>query len=188
MRAPLRASSSAISLPIRFAAPVINATLPLMFMNKVAMITGASRGIGFAIARKLHQDGASVALCARSTIRDFPPERSLALTMDIRDPGSVDAGIRRIVDRFGKIDIVVNNAGISGVIPVDFPDTAAWLDVIQTNVIGTYYVTHSAVPHMPDGGRIIMISSVLGKFGVPGYTAYFLSNVCLYGLSLACAL
>jgi len=159
-----------------------------MFMNKVAIITGASRGIGFAIARKLHQDGANVALCARSPIRDFPPERSLALTMDIRDPKSVDAGIRRIVDRFGKIDIVVNNAGISGVIPVDSPDTAAWLDVIQTNVIGTYYVTHSAVPHMPDGGRIIMISSVLGKFGVPGYTAYCASKTGLIGFTRALAL
>ena len=159
-----------------------------MFMNKVAIITGASRGIGFAIAKKLHQDGADVALCARSPIRDFPQERSLALTMDIRDPKSVDAGIRRIVDRFGKIDIVVNNAGISGVIPVDSPDTAAWLDVIQTNVIGTYHVTHSAVPHMPDGGRIIMISSVLGKFGVPGYTAYCASKTGLIGFTRALAL
>ena len=157
-------------------------------MNKVAIITGASRGIGFAIARKLHQDGASVALCARSTIRDFPPERSLALTMDIRDPQNVNAGIRRIVDRFGKIDIVVNNAGISGVIPVDSPDTAGWLDVIQTNIIGTYYVTHFAVPHMPDGGRIIMISSVLGKFGVPGYSAYCASKTGLIGFTRALAL
>ena len=108
--------------------------------------------------------------------------------MDIRDPKNVDAGIRRIVDRFGKIDIVVNNAGISGVIPVDSPDTAGWLDVIQTNIIGTYYVTHFAVPHMPDGGRIIMISSVLGKFGVPGYSAYCASKTGLIGFTRALAL
>src|SRR5437763_3696802 len=173
---------------MRFADPVINATLPFMSINKVAIITGASRGIGHAIAKKLYDEGASVALCARSPIQDFPPERSLFVTMDVREQNSVDAGIRRIVDRFGKIDIVVNNAGISGVIPVDSPDTAAWLDVIQTNVIGTYYVTHSAVPHMPDGGRIIMISSVLGKFGVPGYTAYCASKTGLIGFTRALAL
>ena len=108
--------------------------------------------------------------------------------MDIRDLKNVDAGIRRILDRFGKIDIVVNNAGISGVIPVDAPDTAGWLDIIQTNVMGTYYVTHSAVPHMPAGGRIIMISSVLGKFGVPGYSAYCTSKTGLIGFTRALAL
>src|SRR5437588_10604992 len=112
MRAPLRASSSALSLPIRFAAPVINATLPLMSMNKVAIITGASRGIGFAIAKKLHQDGLSVALCARSPIRDFPEERSLAVSIDVRDQKSVDTAVRRIRDRFGKIDDVDNIVGI----------------------------------------------------------------------------
>src|SRR5437588_4211942 len=188
MRAPLRASSSALSLPIRFAAPVINATLPLMFMNKVAIITGASRGIGFAIAKKLHQDGASVALCARSPIRDFPPDRSLEVTMDVRDAKSVDAGIRRIVDRFGKIDIVVNNAGISGVTPVDAPETGPWLDIIQTNILGTYYVTRAAAPHISNGGHIIMISSVLGKFGVPGYTAYCTAKTGLIGFTRSLAL
>jgi len=86
-----------------------------MSINKVAIITGASRGIGRAIAKKLYEEGASMALCARSPIRDFPDERSLAVTMDVRDQKSVDAGIRRIVDRFGKIDIVINNAGIAGV-------------------------------------------------------------------------
>jgi NAD(P)-dependent dehydrogenase (short-subunit alcohol dehydrogenase family) len=83
-----------------------------MSINKIAIITGASRGIGRAIARKLYEAGGSVALCARSAIVDFPQERSLAVTMDVRDQKSVDAGIRRIVDRFGKIDIVVNNAAL----------------------------------------------------------------------------
>jgi NAD(P)-dependent dehydrogenase (short-subunit alcohol dehydrogenase family) len=159
-----------------------------MSINKVAIITGASRGIGFAIARKLHQEGASVVLCARSPIRDFPTDRSLAVTMDVRDAKSVDAGIRRIVDRFGKIDIVVNNAGISGVTPVDSSDTAPWLDIIQTNVLGTYFVTRAAVPHIPNGGRVIVISSVLGKFGVPGYSAYCTAKTGLIGFTRSLAL
>jgi 3-hydroxybutyrate dehydrogenase len=159
-----------------------------MFINKVAIITGASRGIGRAIAKKLYEEGASVALCARSPIQDFPQERSLAVTMDVRDQKNVDAGIRRIVDRFGKIDIVVNNAGVAGVTPVDAADTAPWLDIIQTNVMGTYFVTHAATPHIPNGGRIIMISSVLGKFGVPGYTAYCTAKAGLIGFTRALAL
>src|SRR6516162_7794592 len=173
---------------MRFAEPVISATLPSMFMNKVAIITGASRGIGRSIAKKLYDEGANVALCARSPIQDFPQERSLAVKMDVRDEKNVEAGIRRIVDRFGKIDIVVNNAGISGVTPVDAADTGPWLDIIQTNVIGSYFVTRGAAPHIPDGGRIIMISSVLGKFGVPGYTAYCTAKTGLIGFTRALAL
>ena len=129
-----------------------------------------------------------MALCARSPIRDFPDERSLAVTMDVRDQKSVDSGIRRIVDRFGKIDIVVNNAGIAGVTPVDAAATAPWLDIIQTNLIGTYYVTRAAAPHVPNGGRVIMISSVLGKFGVPGYTAYCAAKTGLIGFTRSLAL
>jgi ketoreductase len=159
-----------------------------MFMNKVAIITGASRGIGFTIAKKFHKDGASVALCARSPIRDFPQERALAVTMDVRDQKSVDNGVRRIVDRFGKIDIIVNNAGISGVTPVDAADTEPWLDIIQTNIVGSFHVTRAAVPHIPTGGRIIMISSVLGKFGVPGYSAYCTAKTGLIGFTRSLAL
>ena len=159
-----------------------------MFMNKVAIITGASRGIGRSIAKKLYDEGANVALCARSPIQDFPEERSLAVMMDVRDQKNVEAGIRRIVDRFGKIDIVVNNAGISGVTPVDAADTGPWLEIIQTNVMGTYFVTRAAMPHVPNGGRIIMISSVLGKFGVPGYTAYCTAKTGLIGFARALAL
>ena len=129
-----------------------------------------------------------MALCARSPIRDFPDERSVAVTMDVRDQKSVDSGVRRIVDRFGKIDIVINNAGIAGVTPIDAAATAPWVDIIQTNLLGTYYVTRAAAPHVPNGGRVIMISSVLGKFGVPGYTAYCAAKTGLIGFTRSLAL
>src|SRR5436309_8584322 len=120
---------------MRFAEPVINATLPSMFMNKVAIITGASRGIGLAIARRLHEEGASAALCARTPIEDLGKERSMTVAMDVRDQKSVETGVQRIAERFGKIDIVVNNAGISAVTPLHASTTAPWLDIIQTNLI-----------------------------------------------------
>jgi len=165
-----------------------------MVINKVAIITGASRGIGLAIAKRLYKEGASVALCARSLNslkqqeEELGRDRSLAVLMDIRDQKSVEAGIQHIVNRFRRIDIIVNNAGISGVTPVDANDSAPWLDIINTNIAGTYHVTRSALNHMPNGGRIIMISSVLGKFGVPGYTAYCTSKTGLIGFTRALAL
>jgi len=108
--------------------------------------------------------------------------------MDVRDQKSVDGGVKLIVDRFHRIDIIVNNAGISGVTPVDAQDTAPWTDILQTNILGSYYVTRAAVPHMPNGGRVVMISSVLGKFGVPGYTAYCTAKTGLIGFTRALAL
>ncbi len=162
-------------------------------MNKVAIITGASRGIGLAIARKLWNDGAHVALCARSidSLRKHQAEmgdRALAVPMDIRDQKNVEQGIQRVADRFGKIDIIVNNAGVSGVTPIDAGDTAPWINIINTNIVGSYHVTRAAMPHLPDGGRVVMISSVLGKFGVPGYTAYCTAKTGLIGFTRALAL
>jgi ketoreductase len=165
-----------------------------MSINKVVIITGASRGIGYAIAKRFHNDGATVVLCSRSIDQlkrhesEFGKERSLALAIDVRDRDSVEAGIAQVVQRFKKIDVLVNNAGISGVTPVDSTDTTAWLDIIQTNVMGTYYMTRSAVPHMPDGSRVVITSSVLGKFGVPGYTAYCTAKTGLIGFTRSLAL
>jgi ketoreductase len=165
-----------------------------MSINKVAIITGASRGIGLSIARRLHRDGAQVALCARSIEAlkkqesELGSDRALAVPMDVRDRSDVEAGVRGIVERFGKIDVVVNNAGISGVTPMDTSDAGLWLDIIQTNVVGSYQVTRAALPHMPNGGRVVMISSVLGKFGVPGYTAYCTAKTALVGFTRALAL
>ena len=135
-----------------------------------------------------------MALCARTVdaIRrhesELGKDRSMAVAMDIRDQNNVDAGLGRVVERFGRVDVVVNNAGVSGLTPIDGNDTAAWLNVINTNIVGTYHVTRAAVPHIPDGGRIIMMSSVLGKFGVPGYTAYCTAKTGLIGLTRALAL
>ena len=112
----------------------------------------------------------------------------MSVKMDVRDQKSVDGGVKLIVDRFHRIDIIVNNAGISGVTPVDAQDTAPWTDILQTNILGSYYVTRAAVPHMPNGGRVVMISSVLGKFGVPGYTAYCTAKTGLIGFTRALAL
>ena len=126
-------------------------------------------------------------MCARSldqlkqSEERLGKERAIAVAMDIRDPSSVESGMAQIIRRFGKIDVVVNNAGVSGVTPMDAADPAPWIDILNTNLLGTYYVTRAAIPHVHDGGRVIVISSVLGKFGVPGYTAYCASKTGLVG-------
>src|SRR5437016_3048513 len=108
--------------------------------GRVAIITGASRGIGLAIATRFHQAGARVGLCARSADQlkhheqAMGTDRVLTIEMDVRDSASVAAGIERLTDRFGDIDIVVNNAGISGITPIDDAETEPWLDIMQTNL------------------------------------------------------
>jgi ketoreductase len=146
------------------------------------------------MARRFHRDGARVALCARSLdalnahVAELGADRAIGIKMDVRDPSSVQSGIDAIVQRLGKIDIVVNNAGISGVTPIDAPSSAPWVDIVTTNLTGTYYVTRSSLPHMPNGGRVLVVSSVLGKFGVPGYSAYCASKTALIGFVRALAL
>jgi NAD(P)-dependent dehydrogenase (short-subunit alcohol dehydrogenase family) len=84
--------------------------------------------------------------------------------------------------------VVVNNAGVGGGKPIDETDTASWRRILDTNVWGTFLVTRQAVPLMADGGRIVNVSSVLGRFGVPGYTAYCASKHAIIGFTRALAL
>jgi len=163
---------------------------------RVAFVTGGSRGIGRAIAIAFAQPGAVIAIAARSTtqldetaaaIRSRGAE-PIALTIDVTDAGSVSAGFATFVERAGHIDVLVNNAGVGGGQPVRDSDEAAWRRIIDTNVIGTYLVTRAALPHVRDGGRIVNMSSVLGRFGVAGYTAYCASKHAVIGFTRALAL
>jgi NAD(P)-dependent dehydrogenase (short-subunit alcohol dehydrogenase family) len=98
--------------------------------------------------------------------------------------------VRDIVTRWGPIHILVNNAGINARIPIDSDDDGRWLEVLSVNVLGAYYVTREVLRHMPShgGGRIINISSVLGRFGVPAYTAYCTAKHGIIGFTRALAL
>jgi ketoreductase len=112
-----------------------------------------------------------------------------ATACDIRNAGDVDKAITEIVKKLGGVDIVVNNSGASGMNPLDTPDDSKWFDIINTNLTGMYLVTKRALREMKNssGGRVINISSVLGKFGVPGYTAYCTSKHGVIGFTRALA-
>jgi NAD(P)-dependent dehydrogenase (short-subunit alcohol dehydrogenase family) len=168
-----------------------------LLQDRVAVVTGGSRGIGKAIARAFVEQGAKVALCSRdgAAARRAADEISpaggqvLAFRADVTDPGEVRSLVRDVVTRWGQIHVLVNNAGMNARIPID-ADDGRWLQVLHSSILGTYYVTREALRHMPSqgGGRIINISSILGKFGVPGYTAYCTAKHGVIGFTRALAL
>jgi len=160
------------------------------------VVTGGGRGIGRAIALAFAEPGRLVAIAARTraqleetakAIRAKGAEAVL-LPMDVTDEGAVESGfaeLRRVSDR---IDVLVNNAGAGGGQPIHKTETASWRRILDTNVWGTFLVTRQAAPLMADGGRIVNVSSVLGRFGVPGYTAYCASKHAVIGFTRALAL
>ena len=160
------------------------------------LITGGGRGIGRAIALAFAEPGATVAIAARTSaqleraaaeIRQRGAD-AIAVTMDVRDASSVAAGFARLKERAPGLDVLVNNAGVGGGQPVEGSDEAAWRRIIDTNVTGTYLVCREALPLLGIGARVINLSSVLGRFGVPGYTAYCASKHAIIGFTRALAL
>ncbi|MFB3819192.1 MAG: SDR family NAD(P)-dependent oxidoreductase [Candidatus Methylomirabilales bacterium] len=166
--------------------------------DRVALVTGASRGIGKAVAKALAAQGAKVAICARDgeaarkTADEISPGggRVLAFRADVTQKPDVRELVKNVVGRWGRIQILVNNAGTNARIPIEGEDDGRWLEVLNGNLLGTYYVTREALRSMPsgEGGRIINVSSVLGRFGVPGYTAYCTAKHGIIGFTRALAL
>jgi ketoreductase len=170
------------------------------FAGKVALVTGASRGIGRAIAEAYLEEGAKVALCARS-LPDLEnlaeawnrkDRRALALRCDVTSREEVALALDEVEKSWGKLHILVNNAGISGRTPLGPPGEDGdelWDRILATNLRGSYLVTRHALPLMTSGdGRILNMSSVLGRFGVPGYAAYCTSKHGILGFTRALAL
>src|SRR6266849_6126033 len=150
--------------------------------GKVAIVTGGSRGIGAAIARRLATDGASVAVtyskgadAATSVVKAIERAggRAIAIQAEAADADAVKAAVEKTVATFGRLDILVNNAGTA--IPKRFEEaTLEEMDrVIDINVRGVFVATQAALKHMQDGGRIIMIGSSVGeRVLVPGLVPY----------------
>ncbi|MFN7974395.1 MAG: SDR family NAD(P)-dependent oxidoreductase [Acidobacteriota bacterium] len=163
-------------------------------MSRVVVVTGAGTGIGRAIAARLGAGAFVACLGRRARLCEETLELvraaggdGVALSMDVTDQESVAAAVAAIRAARDRIDVLVNNAGVGG--PNDMAsEDDRWSTIIATNLDGTYRVTRAALPCMPDGGRILNIASVLGRFGVPGYTAYCASKHGIVGLTRALAL
>ncbi|MGA0060667.1 MAG: SDR family NAD(P)-dependent oxidoreductase, partial [Planctomycetota bacterium] len=170
---------------------------PFSLEGKHCLVTGGGSGIGRGIALELARAGAHVAVSGRrlaplqETVAAVEAlgQRAIAVTMDVAEEDSVLAGVREVARSLdGRIDILVNNAGIGGPNACSAEGTPRWRQIMATNVDGLFFCTHATLPHMPDGGRVVHISSVLGKFGVPGYTAYCTSKHAVIGFTKALAL
>ena len=166
--------------------------------DQVALITGGGVGIGRAIAQALVGQQAGVAICGRRveelerTAGDLIQAGGevLSVPCDVTQRIDVERTMKRVIQKFGRLDILVNNAGVSGQTPIHDPDDSKWQNILQVNLTGSYLVSKLAIPHMLTHhyGRIINISSVLGRFGVAGYLAYCTAKHGILGFTKALAL
>ena len=162
--------------------------------GKVALITGGGRGIGRAIAIAFAGAGAAVCCAARtrSEIEAVAGEiegaggKALAVTTDVADPASVQEAVDETAARFGGLDILVINAGVSpGRSEVAESDPASWSQTIAINLTGAYHCARAAIPYLKarGGGKIITIGSGMGRRGAPGSSAYSVSKAGLWMLT-----
>ena len=161
--------------------------------NKTALVTGAGKGIGKAIALALAKEGVNVILVARTQeeidsvaakVRSLRV-KALAITADVASIDSVNAAVAKALNEFGAIDILINNAGIASFGKFLELEPTDWERIIQVNLMGPYYVTRAVVPNMIERqtGDIINISSTAGLAGNALTSAYSASKFALLGLT-----
>jgi 3-oxoacyl-[acyl-carrier protein] reductase len=162
--------------------------------NKVAIVTGATRGIGRAIAESLLAEGASIAICGRTqsgvdkAVTELGKTGSaIGAAVDVSNPDAVSQFFRLVDEKFGGLDILVNNAGVGIFRSVSELSLVDWKTTIDTNLTGVFYCCHEAVPRLRHrgGGTIINISSLAGRNPFAGGSAYNASKFALNGFSEA---
>lgn len=162
--------------------------------SPVAVVTGAARGIGLAIARRLSNDGASVVMADVDLAAVSDASRQVAssvpLHLDVSDPASVQSAFAAVLERFERVDILVNNAGIAGMAaPVSEYPFAEWRRILSVNLDGVFLCMQAVIPGMVErgSGRIVNIASISGKEGNPNMSAYSSSKGGVITLTKAAA-
>lgn len=164
--------------------------------GKRALVTGGGSGIGQGIAEVLVEHGAAVALLGRRRDRLESVAKGLrerggrveVVVADVTQNAAVAAAVDAAHKALSGLDVLVNNAGVGGPNGCALPGPDRFDEIVRTNVDGVFFASRAACKHLPNGGRIVSISSVLGRFGVPGYTAYCASKHAVVGMMKALAL
>jgi len=178
----------------------IESTRSMKLSNRIALITGAGRGIGRAIAFAFAREGAPVALAARTATQveqvanEVATEtgvKTLPVVCDVADPASIQSLFAKVLESFGRgPDILVNNAGIAQSAPLVKTADDLWQRHLAINLSGTFYCTRAALPAMLERGwgRIINVASIAGKTGAPYIAAYSASKHGVLGLTRSVAM
>lgn len=161
--------------------------------GKVALVTGAAKRIGRVLAHTLADAGADVAItyrdsdvAAEQTLRELglTGQRSMSLRCDVRDPASVRAAVAAVVDEFGRLDLLVNNAGVFATAPLESITVEQWDEMFETNTRGAFLMAQAAYPHLKGTqGRIINIGSLGGMHPWPTHAHYSTSKAALHMLT-----
>ena len=161
--------------------------------SKKGIITGGGRGLGKATAIAFAKEGIDVAISGRNedTLKRTVAEletygiKAIYSVFDVSNYEQVKTGIKDIIERFGSVDILVNNAGIGGFGSFNEMEVSQWSQIIQTNLMGMYYVTKEVLPHLigKNMGDIINVSSTAGLTGNPTTSAYSASKFAVIGMS-----
>ncbi len=150
-------------------------------MKKVALITGGTRGIGYAVARRFHRAGFEVFVVGRrERFREFNYLRA-----DVRNYEEVRRAVEEVVERSDGIDVLVASAGVAYVGRVEDTPVEAWKRLIDTNLSGVFYTVRAALPHIRDGGHIFVLGSIASVRAFPGWAAYCATKFGVYGFAQA---
>lgn len=162
------------------------------FKDQVAIITGGASGIGLAIAKRLHSEGARVAMIDLKSAVLQPAAKSVgenafAFVCDVTNEDQVKVAVDQIAERFGRIDILVNSAGVTGKTNIKSHEVELndFLFVFEVNVVGSFLTSRAVLPHMlkRNYGRILHIASIAGKEGNAGMLAYSTSKAAVIGMA-----